>query len=186
MASYSIPIVKKGNAKMMYLVQQYRAEHPDAGENILPHLISDWAIAKGLWHRPPMDARDILRRLISRALRNEHIEDEKGREVRKYHAVLEEVRTSEGIQRRPKWLEIHEAPAEHMRISFSLRRRAALADVVQLEFDYEYWNSHNRFGESLPPLEYNFTPDVDEAKQPTRYPNEPPEREDDEDDDGIV
>jgi hypothetical protein len=68
-----------------------------------------------------------------------------------------------------------------MRISFSLRRRAALADVVQLEFDFEYWNAHNKFGEILPPLDYNFKPDVEEAKQPTEYPNEPPEGDEEDD-----
>lgn len=169
---------RKGNAQMMYLVEQYQQEHPDSGDEILPHQIADWAIAKDLWKRPPMEPRDILRRLLSRALRNEYIEDDKnGREIRKYHAILEEVRTPDGIQRRPKWLEVHEAPADHMRIAFSLRRNAARADVIQLEFDYEYWTAHNKFGETLPPLDYNFKPDVDEAKQPTTYPNEPPDED---------
>lgn len=167
---------------MMYLVEQYKKTHPDAGEDILPHLISEWAIEKGLWQRPKISDRDVLRRLISRALRNEYIEDEQGRDVRKYHAIIEEVRTPDGIEKRPKWLEIHEAPAAHMRISFRLRRESAIHDVVQLEFDYEYWNTHNKFGDTLPPLEYNFTVDVDEAKQPTHYPSEPPEGNGDDED----
>lgn len=60
-----------------------------------------------------------------------------------------------------------------MRIAFSLRRRAAMHDVVQLEFDYEYWMVNNKHGDTLPPLDYNFNPDVEESKQPTHYPDEP-------------
>lgn len=121
-----------------------------------------------------MDPKDILRRLLSRALRNDYIEDTKNnREVRKWHAILVEVRTPDGVARRPKWVEIHDAPASHMRIAFSLRRRAAMHDVVQLEFDYEYWMVNNKHGDTLPPLDYNFNPDVEESKQPTHYPDEP-------------
>jgi len=171
---------RHGNARMMYLVDQYKRAHPDEGDEVFPHLIADWAYEQGLWQRPKMDPREVLRRLVSRALRNEYIEDSQGRGVRKFHATVEEIQTSDGTQKRTKWLDIHEAPADHMRLALSLRRRAALADVVQLELDFEYWNENNRFGEKLPPMDYDFNADVEELKQPVDYPDSAPEENEDE------
>jgi hypothetical protein len=48
---------------------------------------------QGLWKRPPMEAEEVLHRLLSRALRNEYIVDPQGREVRKHHPVISEVKT---------------------------------------------------------------------------------------------
>jgi hypothetical protein len=44
---------RRGNRKMLYLFEQYKAAHPDEGNEINPHLVAPWAIAQGLWKRPP-------------------------------------------------------------------------------------------------------------------------------------
>jgi len=46
-----------------------------------------------------MEAEEVLRRLLSRTLRNEYIVDPQGREVRKHHPVISEVKTAEGIKK---------------------------------------------------------------------------------------
>ena len=62
---------------------------------------------------------------------------------------MEEVVTSDGLKRFSHWYPIFDAPKKVARASFSLRRRAAFADVVQIEFDFKSWNENNVFGEQL-------------------------------------
>ena len=168
---------RHGNRKMLYLFEQYKKVHPDEGDDLNPHVVAKWAIREGLWQRPPMDPEEILRRHLSRALRNEYMIDPQDREVRKYHPVVEEVRTPEGIKKRSKWYALYDAPPQHMRMSLSLRRSAALADVVQLKLDYESWNDNNKFGEVLPRLDFDFNRDIEEMNLPTDYPDEDPEED---------
>ncbi len=42
---------RRGNRKMLYLFEQYKAAHPDEGNEIKPHLVAPWAITQGLWKR---------------------------------------------------------------------------------------------------------------------------------------
>ena len=69
---------RRGNRKMLYLFEQYKAAHPGEGDEIKPHLVAPWAITQGLWKRPPMEAEEVLRRLLSRALWDEYIVDPQG------------------------------------------------------------------------------------------------------------
>ena len=71
------------------------------------------------------------------------------------------------------------------RASFSLRRRAALADVVQISFDFMSWNENNVFGEQLDPMDYNFNKDLAELAESTEYIDEP-NPDDDGDDEGEL
>jgi hypothetical protein len=57
---------RRGNRKMLYLFEQCNAAHPDEGDEIKPHLVAPWAIAQGLWKRPPMEAEEVLRRISNR------------------------------------------------------------------------------------------------------------------------
>jgi len=66
-----------------------------------------------------------------------------------------------------------------MRASLALRRRAALADVAQLNLDLESYNENNYRGETVPPMDYNFNIDLEETRLPTHYPIEGPETDDD-------
>ena len=128
---------RRGNRKMLYLIEQYKQEHPDEGPEISPRIVAPWAIRKGLWKPKPMDPEEVLRRQLSKALRNDYTEDPQGREVRANHPVIEEIATRDGIKRYSKWYPIFEAPPQIMRQSLGLRRKAALADVVQLKLDFD-------------------------------------------------
>jgi hypothetical protein len=94
---------RRGNRQMLYLFEQYKAAHLDEGNEIKPHLVAPRAISQGLWKRPPMQPEEVLRRLLSRALRNEYIVDPQGREVRKHHPVITEVKTADGPKRQSTW-----------------------------------------------------------------------------------
>jgi hypothetical protein len=162
---------------MLYLVEQYKLAHPEEGVNISPRLISAWAIKRGLWKRPPMEPEEILRRDLCRAMRNDYVIDPQGREVRHYHSVTTTIKTAEGDRRSSTWYVSETAPPGHMRISLQQRRQAALADVKQLKLDFESYNDNNRFGATLPELDFNFNKDLEELELPTSYPNEWEEEE---------
>lgn len=181
MATVTIRVGPRGNRKMLYLVEQYKRAHPDEGPEVSPHLVSAWAIRKGLWVRPPIDPGEILRRQLSRALRNTYVRDPQGREVRANHPVPKEVMTVDGPKTYRDWYPIFDTPPHMMRVSLGLRRKAALADAIQLKFDYESYNDNNHFGVQLEPLDLNFNRDIEELAMPTTYP-EGPDDEDDEDD----
>lgn len=176
---------RHGNRKILHLVERYKKEHPEEGESISPHLIAPWAIRHGLWFKEPLTPEEMLRRSIRRTLRDDYTNDPQGREVRKYHAVIEEVRTTDGVKRLSRWFDIIEAPPEHMRISLALRRKSALNDVMQLQLDFESYNENNKFSATLDEMDYNFNTDLQEGNLPTDYPEEAPEGEE-ENDDGEV
>lgn len=75
-----------------------------------------------------------------------------------------------------------------MRESLQLRRRAALADVMQLKFDFDSCNENNRHSSTLAPMDFDFNKDIDELSQPVTYPNEAPNEghDDDETEEDLV
>jgi hypothetical protein len=175
--------LKRGSRKMQYVIEQYKATHPDEGNDISPYLVSEWAVDNHIWKPAPVSPKEQLRRLLSRSLRETYLLDPQGREVRANLPIVEEIMTADGPQRRSRWYPIFDAPAQVARASFSLRRRLALADVAQLKFDFMSWNDNNRVGESLEPLDFDFNKDLSEMEQPTTYPEGPEFDEEDEDED---
>ena len=169
---------RRSNRQMLYLVDKYKAAHPDEDSAIHPELVANWAIDEGLWDRPPLDPKEALRRQIRNALREEYTVDPQGREVRAKLPFMEEVRTSDGVRVRSTWYPIFQMPPEKARASFQMRRRAALADVVQLKFDFDSYNDNNGFKAQLEPPDFNFNKDLLELEQPTEWPSE--DMEDDE------
>jgi hypothetical protein len=173
---------RKGRARMAYLLEQYHRAHPDEEPSLVePHLVARWAIQKGIYKRPPIDPEELLRRELSRYLKNEYTTDPQGRQVRRHHAVIYEVHTADGIKRRSRWYEIYDAPPKHMQAALQLRRKAALSDVIQLNLDFESYNDNNKHGEKLEPLDFNFNKDLEEINLPTTYPEDGPEEDFDED-----
>lgn len=171
---------RHGNKKMMCLIDQYKKAHQEDGDETNLHLVAPWVIKEGLWKQPPMDPEENLRRQMSRAMRNEYITDPQGRDVRLHHPVIIEEMTPSGVRRRSRWYTIFDAPADHMRLAAQLRRRASLSDAVQLKLDYESWNDNNKFGDTLPPLDFDFNKDIEEMNLPTDYPDELPEETEEE------
>ena len=166
--------------EMEYLIHQYKMAHPEKDPDYIePHLVAEWACKKRMWDRPPVSPEERLRRELARHLCGEHTRDPQGSTVRKHHAVIYTIETPDGPKRRSRWYEINQAPVKHMQASLQLRRRAALADVVQLSFDFESYNENNIHGERLPEMDFDFNKDLEEIKLPTDYPSEPPETDDD-------
>jgi hypothetical protein len=167
----------RGNKRMEYILTMYRAEHPN--QPIEPHIVSPWAIRRGFFKKPPIQPEEILRKELSRHLKNAYFIDPQGREVRSNHAVFIDVMTPQGTKRRSRWLPLFEAPPEHMSVSAQLRRRQALSDVIQLTLDLESYNENNIHGAKLPLPDCDFNKDVEESRQPATYPTEPPDSDDD-------
>lgn len=169
--------------EMEYLFDRYKAAHPEEdGGPIEPHVIAPWAIRMGLWRRPPITPEETLRQELAKHLASQYITDPQEREVRKNHAIFIKVTTPDGVKRRSRWYTLFQAPPDHMRQSAQLRRRAALADVAQLELDLDSYNDNNIWGVKLPPMDFNFNPDLAERKMPTQYPDEAPDAESEGDD----
>ena len=93
--------------------------------------------------------------------------------------------TGDGPKQRSRWFPIFSAPANVARASFALRRKAALADVAQLQFDFMSWTENNTFGDKLDAMDYNFNKDLAEMSESTEYVDDPLQ-EDEEDDEGEV
>lgn len=168
---------KKRGRKMEFIIERYEAAHPELdGGPTEPHLIAPWAMERGLWNKPPTPPVEILRRELSRYLKNQYIEDPQNRLVRKFHAVPLKIVTPDGSTRRmSSWHMIYETPKKKMLLSLQMRRRSAVRDVVQLDLDLGSYNDNNIFGETLPPMDFNLNPDVAESKMPGHYGDEPDE-----------
>lgn len=171
----------RGNKLMEYILEIYRAEHPD--QPIEPHVVSPWALKRGYFKKPPIQPEEILRKELARHLKNAYFIDPQGREVRANHAIFIPVETPKGIKRRSRWLPLFEAPPEHMIVSAQLRRRQAFSDVMQLTLDLESYNENNFHKAVLPLPSFNFDHDIEESRQPAVYPKDAPENIQDEDDD---
>ena len=156
---------------MRFLMDKYAETHLDEGPETHPELVAAWAIKHGLWKWVPINPEEILRRQLSRSLREEYIDDPQGRTVRAFHPIIGEVMTQDGMRRLSTWYKIFDAPPKIMRQSMQLRRRAALADVVQLKIDFDSYNENNIFREAIEPLDFDFNKDIEEMKMPTEYPD---------------
>lgn len=171
---------RRGRRYMAYLLEQYHKAHPDEDPALIePHLVADWAIRRGIYNRPPIAPEERLRRELSRYLKSEYTVDPQGRHVRKHHAVIYSVETSEGIKRRSRWWEINNAPPQEMWAALQLRRNMMVADAVQLSIDFDSYNDNNVFGATLEPMDYDLNEDVREKRLPTSYPEGPEEDEED-------
>lgn len=151
----------KRQLETLYLIDQYKRAH--AVEEIDPSVAAEWAYSEGLWKRMPVDPVQILRREMTRALRGEYILDPQNREVRKNHPVFD------GTAGKVIWVEITKAKPEQMRMSFMHHRNRILSECKQLSFDYDSYNENNPYNATLPPIEFDFTPDIEEAKLPLQY-----------------
>ena len=171
---------QRNSVRMAFIIDQYDKAHgKDSSQSTEPHLIANWAVEQGLFKRPPVSPQEYLRKLIARHLRNEQIKDPQGREVRKWHNVLYEVQTEDGPRQRSRWFQIFNAPAKHMLASLQIRRRSALSDVGQLDLDFHSYNENNIFGETLPPMDYNFNKDLEEMRESGTYPDAPADEDED-------
>ena len=125
---------------------------------------------------PPLDEHQLLRRQVTRALRDT-FSDRQSRIVRRYHHVL--IENPVTLEKVDRVVDITTAPPEQMRLSLGVRREGVFNDVYQLSTDLSSYNDNNSFGATLQ-MDFNFNLDLEERKLPGEYPSERPD-DDDED-----
>jgi len=161
---------------MRRFINSYVAETGETTVDL--RLVAEWAIRKGLWEPPKINAIRHLARDLSRAARQDYIEDENGEPVRRMHAYTVKC----GDQQMTFWVGIESGTPHQIRLSAQQRRNGILLDCFQLERDVRYYNNHHNPGDPVPCC-LNFEPDIAEKRMPTDYPEAPPEGE--EEDEGA-
>lgn len=119
----------------------------------------EWAVEAGKLDLPEIDPLDVLAGQMSRALREEYIEDEYGRRHRVNHAVRV---TKDGVQK-TFWGIMGFADHGHMQKAFTQRREQIVGDCLQLQVDVEVYNEKTPLEEDIQ-LVLEFGEDVDERR----------------------
>jgi hypothetical protein len=140
------------------LVQLYR----NAGEPwpASTHDMGEWAVRTGRFEASRSFAVNQCAELLSRAMREEYVTDEKGRRIRKYHAAR---MRREGKQL-TLWADITNAPRPHMELAFAQRRKQVVSDCRQLKLDVDSYND-NHPAERAIQIVFDFTIDLEELEQ---------------------
>ena len=124
-----------------------------------------WPIKTGKWE-PPSDL--VLRRCkqdFARALREQHILDERGLLIRAQHAT----RISGGERQQTFWGDIWKAPREHFILAFQQRREQIVGDCRQLDRDVEYFSkTRSEVGKEFQ-MVFDFRDDIEEGKFSSEY-----------------
>lgn len=154
--------------ELQHIIDDYVTE---TGETVVDmRMVAAWAIRNKRWDQPPADKIKRLSRDLSDAARQEYIVDESGEPVRRRHAWKEK----QGEQQLTFWVDIEDATPHQMRMCSQQRRNGIIADCIQLDRDVGYYNRNYNPGDPIP-LGFDFTQDVIERKQPTEYPDGPPD-----------
>lgn len=108
--------------------------------------------------------------------REGYFEDDRGRNVRRYHAA-KHVHIDEFGVTVPcmLWADMLTNPPperDHMEAALKVRREQIVGDCFQLKVDVEYYNRKHSPDEPITML-WDFTNDVAERDQPTEYNPEP-------------
>jgi len=141
---------------MQLVVKRYRAAEqtwPASSKEM-----ASWAIKNGLWEISDTDIINTCAKDLARAMREEYATDEKGRRVRQKHPAKKFV---DGKQI-TIWDDLATASHNHMQLAFQQRRRAIVADCVQLKIDVDGYNDREDRPEQIE-MVFNFTYDVEEA-----------------------
>jgi hypothetical protein len=162
--------------KLLRLIDDYCAETGETDVDL--HDIAEWAIKTERYVPPRYDPVKQLRREMQRASRQEYIEDDNGRPVRRRHCY----KIKRGEVQLTLWSKIEEITRKNMRLSARGRRGGILADCIQLTLDLEYYNDNFNPGEPIQPS-FNFEPDLIEKLLPSEYKDAPPDDDDEKKDD---
>ncbi|MFO0887553.1 MAG: hypothetical protein U0790_00240 [Isosphaeraceae bacterium] len=131
--------------------------------------VVDWALSNKLIDYPKADMRKILARNLSRASREEIIQDENGEPVRRRHSY----KIVSGETQLTFWVRMEDASPHQMRLSMQQRRKGIANDVFQADRDVNYYNRNHNPGDPITP-DWNFNADVEERKQSGEYDDNPP------------
>jgi hypothetical protein len=129
--------------------------------------LATFAIENGHWDKGGIRnlRLKLCKRDFSQALREQYHTDPQGRHVRTFYAKMEY--GGEGRQQ-TFWSDMRTADAEFVLPAFMQRRTRIVGDCRQLKVDVDSYNDNNNHG-GYYQLPLDFTEDVAEREQPTKY-----------------
>ena len=161
---------KRQNSQEQHMQDIYRAYMQEMGvEVIRKRDVYKWAIQKGLWTPPRKTDEQLFNDAITRAMRNEVMVTEDGKEIRLMHAA----KRVDGRQTIWDWGDIRTASRPHMHAALSHKREAIKFDVFRHADETEWFNKNNPNGIQAPlEFSYDFRDDLLERDLPTEYPED--------------
>lgn len=145
------------NDQLLGIVEDYRAggqPWPASAEQL-----AEWAVANDRYQLTRGMAISQCKEKIARAMRLEHVKDQKGRSVRKYYAA----RIRDNGQVVMKWDDLN-ADRPFMEISTANRRNQILGECRQLKSDVDSYNERRCPNEPIQ-ISFDFTLDLEELEQ---------------------
>jgi hypothetical protein len=159
--------------QMLAIVELYLAN--GGSEPIDLSSLAQFAINNGHWNKGNLRQFQVklCKREFSQAFREQYHTDAHGRHVRTFHAKTDY--NGPGKQQ-TFWGDIRKADGEYMLTAFQQRRSQIVGDCRQLKTDVDSYNDFNTHSGSYQ-LPLDFTYDVAEREQPTKYmPGKPKPR----------
>lgn len=132
----------------------------------------EYAKENGLYQATKMSERKIFKMEMSRALSRERIPDDDGNPIRRNHVFR--VPTDDGQSY--LWGELMKMKQDEVTMSLKQRLHGLGNRAVQLDRDKTYYNDKNTHGGHVD-LDYDLNLFVQNAKNPTEYPDERPDGE---------
>lgn len=161
------PIRSSYTRQVLAVIDRYIEETGDKNPDY--HFVAAWADRLGLIEPPPYSIIKQIARAMARASRDDFITDDNGEPVRRRMNYME----TRGESQLTFWFKMEDATPEKMKLSSMRRRNGTLMDVLQLDRDIRYFNTHHNPGDPLL-FDANFNPDIEERQQPPDYPSGPP------------
>ena len=134
--------------------------------------LASFAIENGHWDKHGIKnlQLQLCKKDFSRAFREQYHVDPQGRNVRTYHAKIDYCGPK---NQKTFWEDIRKATEEYASIAFHQRRSRIVGDCRQLKTDVDSYNDNNSHG-GYCQLPLDFTEDVAEREQPSKYnPKQP-------------
>jgi hypothetical protein len=152
------------------LVEEYR----DSGEEwpATTKQIAMWAIRSRRWQPPTKNLVTQCASEIAAAMRQEFYADPQGRRVRAKHPYVVMGELSDGTyEQLYLWIDVHDDTARprEIEMAFQYGRKLIVGDCRQLKTDVDSYNDNNKHGHYVE-VDFDFTPDLEEAAQATVYP----------------
>lgn len=158
-------ISRRKSDRMLSIVRKYLAN--GGTEPIDLNALAAFAIESGEWDKHGIKNLQLrlCKKDFSRAFREQYHTDPQGRHVRTFHAKIDY--GPEGRQT-TFWGDIRKADEEYANTAFHQRRARIVGDCRQLKVDVDSYNQNNTHG-GYYQLPLDFTEDVAEREQPTKY-----------------
>ncbi len=157
--------------QLLDIIQEYTIEH--GVDEVDLDAVSKWACETGRYQRGTISMEKQCKNEMANALRHTRHVDPQGREVRTKHAVNIKIKD----EQMTLWIDIRTAKPNTMRMSFTQNRERIVKDVKRHSVDVDSYNDNNLYGVTIPPYDYNFNVDLEEAKMSGTYNDDDDEEE---------